>query len=35
MKKTVIIFSLLMAFLSVHADDISAVKGLVHRLFPR
>lgn len=34
MKKTVIIFSLLMAFLSVHADDISAVKGLVHRLFP-
>lgn len=34
MKKTIILFSLLMVVLSVHADDISAVKGLVHRLFP-
>lgn len=34
MKKIIILFSLLMVVLSVHADDISAVKGLVHRLFP-
>jgi hypothetical protein len=34
MKKTIILFSLLITFLSAHADDITAVKGLVHRLFP-
>ena len=34
MKKTIILFSLLITFLSAHSDDITAVKGLVHRLFP-